>query len=191
MNRWRAGRAPAPVEIAQQGQGDHVFAGARAVGDYDHLLVMGPPGLPDCGHHGRVGESLFTQQHELLPVPHFFGGNGHQLLGRPYLALEQGVGRLGTGPRCPQRAEVVDEGAPLFTGEHPAPTVFPDAPEPRHPELGRIVQICHAGDRLRCQFQRSVERNQVAAVAPHLLDRIQDGPRVRVDAASQRITVLR
>ncbi len=56
-------------------------------------------------------------------------------------------------------------------------------------ELGGVVQEGHPRQALRMLGQRSVEVRQIPAVAPDLLDRVEDRAGVRVDLAQPRVAV--
>lgn len=159
-------------------------------GHHDDLFVIRLSRPPHCGHDRLVGEPLFIEQDELFPVAHLCGSNGHQLPRRPDLGLQQGIGRICTGLRGQTRTQVAQEGATLITREHPAVIIFCDMAQARHFGLHRVVQVRHSDDRLRIVLQSPVERDQVVAVAAHLLDRIEDRMVVGVDMAEQRILRL-
>ncbi len=91
----------------------------------------------------------------------------------------------------PARIQEVEESPALFAGVHPAVLVFLDGPQSRGAELGRVVKECHTGKGLGHPFQGAVEGEEVFAVAPHLLDRVQHGLRVGVDPAQQGLVLFR
>lgn len=88
--------APA-AEFSEQRQRDDALAASGATGDHDDTLVVRLSSLAHGVQDHLVRHALLIQEDELLTVLDLRGSEPHELLGRPYRAVEQTVAGTRTG----------------------------------------------------------------------------------------------
>ena len=185
------GRHSAPVQLTQQLKCDHALAGARAAGDDDDLLAVGPPGLLHRVEHHAVRHLLLVQEYELPALPYLLGGHGHELLRRHRRTRQEFVRRPGAGvPVAQLCAEVIEQFATALPCEQQPAVIALDLSQAGDTELGGVVQVRHSADPVSVSGQRSVEVHQVLAVAPHLLDGVEDRVGVAFHVAQRGIVLV-
>lgn len=86
-----------PGQFSQQRQGDDRLAAAGASGDHQHPLVVTLLRPFHLMHDHVHRQLLFTEQHELFPLPDLIGGDLEKLGGGGDRRAEQSIRSLGTG----------------------------------------------------------------------------------------------